>query len=407
MRRRANHRAFVSTTLYLDCVGGVAGDMLLSALIDAGASLPEIQAKLPNLGVTLEVRSVERHGIGATALTVTAPHEHAHRRLRDIRHIIDASEMPAGAKSRAHRAFEVLADAEGRVHRISPDEVTFHEVGALDAIVDICGVALAVEQLGIDQIVCSPLPMGRGTTRSAHGVIPLPAPATLEILCDAPVYAVDVQGETVTPTGAALVKSLSNRFGVMPAMTLSTIGVGSGNADWQSVPNVVRALLGAPDPERSEAGRAALILETNLDDMLPEWVPDVVAACLKAGAHDAWTTPAGMKNGRPGITLAALVSTTNERSVAHAMLRHSTTLGVRVRRVEHRWALERRFDKVVVDGYDISVKFGLLDGEVVNVKPEHRDCVRVAQATGRSVKDVWGQALAAARAAPKSMDPAS
>jgi uncharacterized protein (TIGR00299 family) protein len=389
----------MTTTAFIDCVGGVAGDMLLAALIDAGASLELIRGQLPISTVTLETRMVERHGIGATALTVTAPHEHAHRRLGDIQEIIDASTMPTGAKARAHRAFEVLAVAEGQVHRVAPTDVTFHEVGALDAIVDICGVALALDQLGVDEVICSPLPMGRGKTRAAHGVLPLPAPATLQILTGCPVYGVDVEGETVTPTGAALVRSLSKGFGALPSMTLHSMGIGSGNADWTAVPNVVRVLLGATEAHQV-AGNAALILETNLDDMLPEWVPDVVQACLDAGAHDAWTAPAAMKNGRPGITLSALASTSNERSVARAILQHSTTLGVRVREVQHRWALQRRFDSVTVDGHEISVKLGFLDGEVVNVKPEHRDCVRVAEATGRSVKDVWGHALAQALALP-------
>jgi uncharacterized protein (TIGR00299 family) protein len=372
--------------------------MLLSALIDTGASLDVITSQLPVSGVELTTRRVNRHSIGATAISVTAPHEHAHRRLQDIRAIIDASAMPAAAKARAQTAFDVLAVAEGRVHRISPEEVTFHEVGALDAIVDICGVALALDQLGVEEIVCSPLPMGHGTITSAHGVLPLPAPATLEILRGAPIYGVDVAGETVTPTGAALVRSLSARFGAMPSMALSVIGIGSGTADWKAVPNVVRALLGKSDAQQPEPGRAALVLETNLDDMLPEWVPEVMQACLDAGAHDVWTTPAAMKNGRPGLTLSALVSTSNERAVARAILRHTTTLGVRVRRVEHRWALERRFGSVDVDGHRVGVKFGFLDGEVVNVKPEHRDCVQVAEASGRSVKSVWAQAFTAAQA---------
>jgi uncharacterized protein (TIGR00299 family) protein len=387
----------MTSTLYLDCVGGVAGDMLLSALIDAGACLDAVRSRLPVSDVGLDVRAVQRHGIAATALSVSAPHEHAHRRWRDIRRIVDSSSMHDRAKARAHKAFALLAEAEGRVHKISPEEVTFHEVGALDAIVDICGVALALDELDVDEVVCSPLPLGYGIIRSAHGVLPLPAPATLEILRGADTYGVDVKGETVTPTGAALVASLSNRFGAMPAMTLSVIGTGAGNADWPSVPNVVRALLGRPDRRVTEPGQAALILETNLDDMLPEWVPDVLAACLSAGAHDAWTTPATMKQGRPGFTLSALVSTADEREVARTILRHSTTLGVRVRRVEHRWALERRFGTVTVDGHDIAVKLGSLDGETVNVKPEHRDCVRVAESTGRSVKSVWTQALGAAQ----------
>jgi len=387
----------VTSTLYLDCIGGVAGDMLLSALIDAGASLEAVRSRLPVSGVRLETHATQRHGIAGTVLSVRAPHEHVHRRWDDIRQIIDSSSMPARARQRAHAAFALLARAEGRVHRIAAEEVTFHEVGALDAIVDICGVALALEELGVDEVACSPLPLGHGTVDSAHGMLPLPAPATLEILRGARSYGVDVEGETVTPTGAALVASLSGGFAAMPAMTLSAVGTGAGNADWAEVPNVVRAVLGRSDPDATQPGNAALILETNLDDMPPEWVPDVVAACLDAGARDAWTAPAMMKHGRPGITLSALVSTANERAVAQAILRHSTTLGVRVRRVEHRWALQRRFGSVNIDGHDIAVKLGLLDGEVVNAKPEHRDCVRVADATGRSVKSVWVRALAAAQ----------
>lgn len=387
----------MTSVLYLDCVGGIAGDMLLSALIDAGASLESIVSQLPVDNVGLEPVPVERHGLAATVLKVTTPHEHVHRHWSDIRDIIESSVMPTEAKNRAHKAFAVLAQAEGRVHRVSPEEVTFHEVGALDAIVDICGVALALEELGVDEVVCSALPLGHGTIKSAHGVLPLPAPATLEILRGAETYGVDIRGETVTPTGAALAASLSCRFGAMPAMSLSVIGTGAGNADWAGVPNVVRALLGQSNRHVTAAVRAALILETNLDDMLPEWVPEVLQACLDAGAHDAWTTPAAMKNGRPGITLSALVSTDAERAVARAILRHSTTLGVRVRRVEHRWTLDRRFDAVTVDGHDIAVKLGLLDGEIVNAKPEHRDCVRVAKATGRSVKSVWAQALGTAQ----------
>jgi uncharacterized protein (TIGR00299 family) protein len=397
MRRGANPGDKMTSTLYLDCVGGVAGDMLLSALIDAGASLESIMSQLPVDNVGLDALLVERHGIGATALKVTLPHEHAHRRWRDIRAIIDSSAMPIRAKERAHKTFALLAQAEGRVHRISPEEVTFHEVGALDAIVDICGVALALEELGVDEVNCSPLPLGHGTIRAAHGVLPLPAPATVEILEGRDVYGVDIKGETVTPTGAALVVSLSDRFGFIPPMTLSTIGVGAGNADWAGVPNVVRALIGKSNSNEVASNSVSLILETNLDDMLPEWVPGVVQACLDAGAHDAWTAPATMKQGRPGLTLSALVSTSNEKAVAGAILRHTTTLGVRVRKVEHRWALERQFNTVTIGNQDIAIKFGLLDGEIVNVKPEHRDCVRAAERTGRSVKSIWVEALAAAQ----------
>jgi uncharacterized protein (TIGR00299 family) protein len=314
--------------------------------------------------------------------------------LRDVRALIDSGSMPERARARAHAAFARLAEAEGRVHGVSPEEVTFHEVGALDAIADICGVALALEDLGIDDVVCSPLPLGRGIVRGAHGLLPLPAPATVELLRGAMVYGVDAVGETVTPTGAALVSSLASSFGPLPPMTLMAAGCGAGTWDPEHVPNVVRSLIGTP-AEALQRQEGPLILETNLDDLLPEFVPDVLEACLTAGAADVWTTPALMKHGRPGLILSALVRAADERPVAEAILRHTTTLGLRVRRTEHRWALEREFRTVEVGGHQVSVKVGLLDGDVVNVKPEHRDCVRVARKTGQSVKAVWTAALVA------------
>jgi pyridinium-3,5-bisthiocarboxylic acid mononucleotide nickel chelatase len=383
-------------SLYLDCVGGVAGDMMLASLIDAGASLDAVRSGLPIAALDLRVERVERQGLAALALTVVTGDHHAHRNWRDVRAVIDSGSMPERARARAHAVFARLAEAEGRVHGVSPEEVTFHEVGALDAIADICGVTLALEDLDIDDVVCSPLPLGRGLTRGAHGLLPLPAPATVDLLRGAKVYGVDAVGETVTPTGAALVVSLASSFGPPPPMTLAAVGSGAGTWDPDHVPNVVRSFVGEPAPALIWQ-EGPLILETNLDDLLPEFVPDVIDACLAAGAADVWTTPALMKHGRPGLTLAALVHAADERPVAEAILRHTTTLGLRVRRTEHRWALDREFRTVAVAGLPISVKIGLLDGEVVNIKPEHRDCVRVAGQLGRSVKTVWAAALAQAQ----------
>ena len=234
--------------------------------------------------------------------------------------------------------------AEGRVHRIPPEEVTFHEVGALDAIVDICGVALALDELDVDEVVCSPLPLGHGTINSAHGVLPLPAPATLEILRGADTFRGRHQrrnGHTHRRRAGGVIEQPIRRDAADDLVghrhrcgqrRLARRAQRRSRTAWVGRIAMLRNLV-----------RPLLILETNLDDMLPEWVPDVLAACLTAGAHDAWTTPATMKHGRPGFTLSALVSTATERAVARAILRHSTTLGVRVRRVEHRWALERRF----------------------------------------------------------------
>lgn len=381
-----------TSLLYLDCIGGIAGDMLLSALVDAGASVRSVRNALPIEGLDVRVDRVTRHGVGALKLTVVTPEDHTHRRWRDVRQLIDAAHMRPRARTRAHAAFELLAKAEGRVHGVSPEEVLFHEVGALDAIADICGVAVALEDLGIDEVACSALPLGHGTTIGAHGVLPLPAPATLDLLRGAAVHGVDVAGETVTPTGAALVAALTSDYGPSPQMTLRTIGCGAGTADFAHAPNVVRALIGQPlEQDALEAG--PLILETNLDDLAPEFVPDVIERCLAAGAADAWTTPIFMKYGRPAITLSALVHPAVEREVAETILRNSTALGVRVRRSEHRWALDREFRTVEVAGHSVNVKFGRLRGEIVNVKPEHRDCVRVAEQTGRTVKAIWTSAL--------------
>jgi pyridinium-3,5-bisthiocarboxylic acid mononucleotide nickel chelatase len=392
----------VAQTLYLDCVGGVAGDMLLAALVDAGASLESIRAGLPPVeGVHLDVERVPRCGVEAALVTVTCPPQHAHRKLHDVRAVIETADMPARARQRAHAAFTRLAEAEGRVHGVSPDQVTFHEVGAVDAIVDICGVALALESLGVDEVVCSPIPLGRGTTNGAHGVMPLPAPATLELLRGAEVYGIASPGETVTPTGAALVASLARSYGPLPSMKLGTTGTGAGRRDPRDVPNVVRAVIGERTGDLA-VGHASII-ETNLDDLLPELVPDAVEACFAAGALDAWTVPAGMKHGRPGFVLSAIARPHDEDSVARAMLRNTSALGVRISRADHRSELARAFHTVDIDGHPVRVKLGLMNGEVVNIAPEHRDCVAVARATGRTVKAIWTAALVAAHQAGEGM----
>lgn len=383
-------------TLYLDCVGGIAGDMLLASLIDAGASVEAVVSGLPPVdGLELRTESVQRLGVRALALHVLTEPDQPHRGWRDVRALIAAASMPPRARERAEETFARLAKVEARVHDMPVEDVVFHEVGALDAIADICGVALALEELDIDDVVCSPLPLGRGVIHGAHGALPAPAPATVELLRGADIRASDDPGETVTPTGAALVTCLASGFGGFPAMTLETVGVGAGSRNTAHAPNIVRAFVGSVEPGFiRESG--PLILEANTDDLLPELVPDVVDACLNAGAHDVWTTPALMKHGRPGLTISALVARERERDVAEALLRNTTTLGLRTRRVEHRWMLERSFRTVEVGGHPISVKIGTLDGEVINIKPEHRDCAMAAESLRVSAKAIWTAALAQA-----------
>jgi uncharacterized protein (TIGR00299 family) protein len=385
----------MSRLLYIDCMAGVAGDMLLAALIDAGADIDDIRDGLSSLaldGLSIDLAETDRHGIHARRVDVVAPAEHGHRTWSDVRALIEAAHLPRPVRRRSQGVFQRLAEAEGRIHGVDPDDVEFHEVGALDAIADICGVALAIEDLEIERVICSPLPAGRGFVDTAHGRLPLPAPATLEVLRGAPVYGVDVDVELVTPTGAALVRTLADSFGVLPPMRLEAIGYGAGARDIESIPNLVRVLIGeATDtPEWSQVS----LIETNLDDFPPELVPDAAEGCFAAGALDVWATPVHMKKGRPGIVLSALARPADERAVAEAILRGTSTLGVRIAQLERR-ELERSVLTVHVGGQEVRVKVGWMDGEVINVAPEHDDCAAVATLIGRTTKSVWAAAFAA------------
>jgi uncharacterized protein (TIGR00299 family) protein len=388
----------LSRVLYIDCIGGVAGDMLLGALLDAGADIEAVRRGLEGLGVdglALHTEPAVRHGIAATRAIVRAAGDQPHRHWSSIREQIDAAGLPERARATAQEAFRRLAYAEGRIHGIDPEDVHFHEVGAIDAIGEVCGVALALADLRIDRVVCSPLPAGRGFVAAAHGRLPLPAPATLALLEGAPVYGVEIELELVTPTGAALVAALAEEYGPIPAMTLAGTGYGAGTRDLEAVPNVVRAIVGV------EAGRAAPVslIEANLDDLLPELAPDAAAACFAAGALDVWTVPVLMKRGRPGFVISALARPEQERAVADAMLRETSSLGVRIARYD-RIELERESRTVEVDGEPVRVKVGKLGGKIVNLAPEHADCERAARILGEPVKTVWARALAAAHEVP-------
>jgi uncharacterized protein (TIGR00299 family) protein len=380
---------------YIDAIGGVAGDMLLGALLDAGAEPGYVRDGLEAMALGIELRTavVTRHSIAAASVSIGAPPEpHPHRDWAQVRQILERSALPARALERAQRVFAALARAEAHVHGIKPDAVTFHEVGALDAIGDVCGIALALESLEIDELACSPLPAPRGLIGSAHGRLPLPAPAVLELLRGAPMYGVDVDAELVTPTGAAVVAALAVEFGPLPALALESVGYGAGTRELEQLPNLVRVLVG--ERAGADALRAdALLIEANLDDISPQLLPDASERCFAAGALDVWVAPVQMKKGRPGFVFSALARPSDERAVAEAILRETTTLGVRVSAVR-RWELAREWVEVEVEGETIRVKVGLLDGAVVNVAPEHDDCLAAARASGRAVKEVWAAAMA-------------
>jgi uncharacterized protein (TIGR00299 family) protein len=378
----------VTRVLYIDCIGGVAGDMLLGALIDAGATVDLHGLNVE--GLELRLGKAEKHGIVATTVDVTGAPSQPHRHWSSIRAQLDEADLPERARQRAQLAFEKLAIAEGRIHGIDPEHVHFHEVGAIDAIGEIVGVALALESLGVEQIVCSPLPVGRGFVKAAHGRLPLPAPATLSLLEGAPIHGVDIDKELVTPTGAALVTALASSFGPIPAMTVAGSGYGAGTGDLEQLPNVVRVILGA-----DAKARGVSLIEANLDDFLPELAPDAAKAAFAAGALDVWTTPIQMKRGRPAFTLSALARPDDERDVAEAMLRETSSLGVRISHLD-RIELERESFTVDVNGEPVRVKVGKLDGKVVNLAPEHADVERAAHISNEPVKVVWAKAIAAA-----------
>jgi pyridinium-3,5-bisthiocarboxylic acid mononucleotide nickel chelatase len=385
----------VTRVAYLDCVGGLAGDMLLAALVDAGAELQtlrDIPRALGIDGVEIDAERVERQGIGALHLTIEAADDHDHRNYADIRDLVREADLPEPARDRALEAFRRLAEVEGGVHGVPPDDVHFHELGSLDTLVDVCGAFVLLDELGVERVVSSPLPFARGLVEAAHGVLPLPAPATLGLLQGAELVGIDSVAELVTPTGAAIAATVVDAWGALPPLTLECVGYGAGTKELTDRPNIVRVVLGS----ESRRLTPVAVLETNLDDFTPELVPDAIERCYEAGALDVWTVPVQMKKGRPGFIVSALARPDAESAVARVLLEETSSLGVRVARLE-RYELDREERMVEVEGAAVRIKVGLLGGRVVNIAPEHDDCAEVARASGRSVKSIWAEALARAQ----------
>ena len=380
---------------YLDCVAGLAGDMLLAALIDAGAELETLRAVPRALGiegVEIDVERVERQGIGALHLRIDASDDQDHRQYGHIRELVERADLSERARGRSLEAFRRLAEVEGGIHGVPPDDVHFHELGSLDTLVDICGAFVLLEELRVERVVSSPLPFARGFVDAAHGVLPLPAPATLGLLVGAELVGVDAEAELVTPTGAAIAATAVDAWSALPPLTLERVGYGAGTKDFGDRPNVVRIVLGS----ESRPTVSVVVLETNLDDLSPELVPDAIERCFEAGALDVWTVPAQMKKGRPGFVLSVLAPPDAQAAIARALLEETSALGVRVSRLE-RYELDREERAVEVAGGSVRIKVGLLDGRVVNFAPEHDDCAAVAKSSGRSVKSIWAEALARAQ----------
>lgn len=383
---------------YFDCFGGVAGDMVLGALIDAGLSLDvlrDVIARLRLPDVALDVARVRRGALAATQVSVQVgpAARRGHRHLPDILDLIAAAELPAAAADRAARVFRRLAEAEARVHGIPVEKVHFHEVGAADAIVDIVGACVGLETLGLERIVCSPLPPGSGSVCCEHGVLPVPAPATLELLRGVPLATCDATGEMTTPTGAALMTTLAAEFGPLPPLRVDAVGYGAGTRDTPERPNVLRLLVGEPAADEHAEADSVVVLEANMDDATGQAVAHAVGRLLEAGALDAYSVPITMKKGRPGLLVTVLARPGDVPALEALLFAETTTLGIR-RHLCQRHCLAREHVTVTTPFGPVRVKVGRYAGQVARAWPEYEDCAAAARAAGQSLRAVQEAALA-------------
>ncbi len=374
----------VERVAWFHCFSGVAGDMALGALVDAGADLDEVRTlleRLPVGGWGLDAEDVLRCGIGGTKVHVQAEDGTVVRTAAHIEGLIEEARLPDRVRDRALRTFGLLAEAEGRLHRRPPEQVHFHEVGGIDAIVDVVGTCAALELLGIDTVASSPIANGLGMIRSAHGLIPNPAPAVTELLRGAPTYGVDVAAELTTPTGAALLAALVTHWGPMPAMTVSHTGFGAGTVELDDRPNLVQVVLGDRAAELA-TGQPVLLLEVNVDDATGEQLAHAVELLLESGAHDAWIGSVLMKKGRPAHVVSVLCDPSQGEHIADVLTTATGSLGVRGQ-VMDRWPRHRDHGSVEVDDKPVRVKVG-----AGRVKVEHDDAAKVARISGRPVREV-------------------
>ncbi len=403
-------------TIYFDCFAGAAGDMLLGALIDVGLDFAALEGELAKLGIdgySLSSEPVIKQGVSARKFRVDVTQETRHhhheeggshhaehhgRSYSQIREILEKAPITETPKKRAISAFHRLGVVEAGIHGTDIDSIHFHEVGAIDSIIDVTGYFLGLHMLGVERVAASPLPVGRGFVQCAHGRMPVPAPATAKLLEGIPVAQGDLEGEVLTPTGALLLSESAEFFGPMPEMTISRVGYGAGDKDQPNTPNAVRAFLGesASIPEGGGPPTTIAVLEANIDDMSPELFPHVIEGALKAGALDAFSIPVTGKKGRPAQLLTILSPLSRQEALTRFLFRETSTLGVR-HRTTGRAVAEREWMDVALPWGGVRVKKGIFEGKLTNLAPEYEDCKRLAEENGVPLKQVIEAALARAR----------
>ena len=393
------------TLCWFHCLSGIAGDMALGSLVDAGADLDEVRtllARLPVSGWELDVEPVLRAGIAATKVHVHAEETPVVRTYAHISALVEEARLPERLRARAQATFAAMAQVEGRLHRRPPEQVHFHELGGVDTIIDVVGTCAALEVLDVVDVHASPVATGTGMVRSAHGALPNPAPAVVELLRGAPTYGRDTPVELTTPTGAALLAALVKGWGPLPPMRISATGYGAGTREIEGLPNAVQVVLGQALPGAAhQPGQPLVLLEANVDDVTGEVLAHAVAALLDAGAADAWLTPVVMKKGRPAHTLSVLADPALADALASLMVHETGTLGVRSSTVE-RWPAARRAATVDVAGLPVGVKVS-----AGRVKVEQADAARVARRTSLPLREVLSRAEEAWRQAPTDGDDAA
>ena len=358
--------------------------MILGALVGAGVNPAQLLEQLRLLGVSnydIKFDRVDRSGISAVRAHVHTAHEHAHRHLGDILKIIYESRLDGKVKDRAAHIFSRLAEAEARVHNVAVERIHFHEVGALDAIIDVVGACIGFDLLGIERFACSELHVGSGMVEMAHGRFPIPPPAVTELLQGAPVYSSNIQGELLTPTGAAIISTVCDEFGAMPKMKVEQTGYGAGSREYERFPNVLRVMVGEDEAAETSEEERLLMVETNIDDMSPQIFGYVLEKALERGALDCFLTPVQMKKNRPGVLVSILCRPSERDAMCELLLEETTTLGVRYYEVQRR-SLERETISVETEFGAIDVKVARSQGRVVKMMPEYEQCRAAAIKTG-------------------------